>query len=312
MDKTRRTLLQAALACAPAVLAARPALAADLGASATLPVWPGNAPGGSGPGGAERVNRKGSLTNIAQARLQVYRPARPNGSAALVIAGGGYAHIQAGTESTPACRWLQSLGVTAFELIYRLPGEGWSNLAPFQDGQRALRLIRANAAAYGLDPRRIGVLGFSAGAHLGGSLATQPDLSYYDAIDEIDRVAARPDFAALIYPVLTFMPPFDQTHARREIVGDTPDAAQSAAFSVERHVDAHTPPTFLAQACDDPISPVDNSLLMFNALRAAGIQVEMHLFEAGGHGWGMGAPGSLVQAWPQLFSAWSTRHGWTG
>jgi len=275
----------------------------------TVEIWPASPPGGPGPSGPEVVNAKGAVTNVSRPRLIAYRPARPNGTAAVVIAGGGYAHIEAGHESTPACQWLQSVGVTAFELIYRLPEDGWKPIAPFQDGQRAMRFVRARAAAYFVDPARIGVIGFSAGGHLAGMTAVRPDGKLFPPVDATDDVSARPDFAVLLYPVLTLIPPFDQTRTRREIVGTAPSTAESEAWSVERHVDAHTPPIFLAQAADDPIAPVENSLLMFSALRAAKAPGELHVFQSGRHGWGIGEPGTEVRAWPELFATWARRNG---
>jgi acetyl esterase/lipase len=275
----------------------------------TIELWPASPPGGPGPSGPENVSAKGSVTNVSRPRLVAYRPLRPNGTAAIVIAGGGYAHIEAGHESTPACQWLQSLGVTAFELIYRLPQDGWPPVAPFQDGQRAMRIVRSRASAYSADPARIGVIGFSAGAHLAGMTAVRPSAALYSRVDAADDTAARPDFSGLLYPVLTMMPPLDQTHARREILGSHPTAAESEAWSVERHVDGRAPPTFLAQAVDDPIAPVENSLLMFGAQRAAGVFAELHVFQSGGHGWGMGLAGTEPHAWPELFAAWARRNG---
>lgn len=276
----------------------------------TIALWPDAPPGGTGPSGPEQVNAKGSVTNVSRPRLNVYRPAKPNGTAILVIAGGGYAHIQAGNESTAASHWLQSTGVTAFELIYRLPGEGWSRDAPFQDGQRALRLMRSRAGSDEINPARIGVLGFSAGGHLAGMLAVLPDKPWYQPVDAADRVAARAGFGGLLYPVLTMMPPYDQTHSRRSIVGLHPTEAESAAYSVERHVSAQTPPCFIAQAADDPISPIENSLMMFAALRAAKVPAELHVFQSGRHGWGMGRPDSEPRAWPGLFAGWAAHNGW--
>jgi acetyl esterase/lipase len=272
-------------------------------------LWPEQPPGGPGPRGEEQINSRGSVTGVLQPRMAVHRPSRPNGMAVLVAAGGGYAHIEAGHESAPACRWLQSLGVTGFELFYRLPQDGWPAVAPFQDAQRAMRTIRAHAAEYRLDLRRIGALGFSAGAHLVAMTAARPTARLYSSIDPADALSARPDFLGLIYPVLTMMPPFDHTRSRRELLGEHPSVADSAAWSVERQVDAHTPPTFLAQAADDPISPVDNSLMTFQALRAAQVPAEMHIFQSGRHGWGMGKPGSEVMAWPALFATWAAMNG---
>lgn len=240
--------------------------------------------------------------------MLAYPPEKPDGTAILVISGGGYVRIAARIESTPCCRWLQSTGVSAFELIYRLPPEGWPREAPFQDAQRAMRLIRAAASSQAINPNRVGVIGFSAGGHLAGMTSVLPDQGWYPPVDAADTGSARPDFAALIYPVLTMMPPYDHTHSRRSILGEHPGPAESAAFSVERHVTDRTPPTFLAQAADDPISPVENSVLMFAALRAAHVAAELHIFQSGRHGWGMGRPGTEVRAWPALLLNWAAHN----
>lgn len=271
-------------------------------------LWPGAPPGGAAPG-PQRESAKGSITQVDQPYLIVHRPTQPNGTAILLVSGGGYAHIEAGKESGPAAGWLQAQGVTAFELVYRLPQEGGGVAAPFQDGQRAMRVIRARAAEWGIDPARIGMLGFSAGAHLAGMTAVQPDVARYAPVDAIDAVSARPDFAVLLYPVLTMQPPFDTTHAKKQLLGAHPAQAARDAWSVELHVDARTPPMFIAQALDDPIAPPENSIWMAAALRRAGVSAELHQFRQGGHGWGLGKPGSEPAAWPQLLLAWLRSRG---
>ena len=165
----------------------------------------------------------------------------------LVAGGGGYKRIEMGTEAEPAARWLAARGITAFVLTYRLPDEGWAEgpSAPLQDAQRALRLIGANAGRFGIEPSRIGVLGFSSGAHLLGLAATRSVFESYRPVDDVDTQPARPALAALIYPVITVKPPYDHTSTRRVLVGDTPSAAQSAEWSVETHVRQHCPPVFL-------------------------------------------------------------------
>ncbi|MGK5034430.1 alpha/beta hydrolase [Janthinobacterium sp. LB3P118] len=277
--------------------------------SGAILLWPGAPPGGTAPG-PQRDSAKGSITQVDQPYLLVHRPARPNGTAILLVSGGGYAHIEAGKESSPAAAWLQAQGITAFELVYRLAQEGGGVTAPFQDGQRAMRMIRARATEWQIDTARIGILGFSAGAHLAGMTAVQPDAALYAPVDAMDRASARPDFAVLLYPVLTMQRPFDTTHAKKQLLGSHPTQAARDALSVELLVDARTPPTFIAQALDDPIAPPENSVLMAAALRRAGVPVELHQFQHGGHGWGMGKPGSEPAAWPQLLLAWLQSHGW--
>lgn len=267
-----------------------------------IALWPGAPPGGAAQGPQE--SGKGSITQVAQPYLVAHLPAQPNGMAMLVISGGGYAHIEAGKESGPAATWLQAQGIAAFELVYRLPQEGGGTQAPFQDAQRAMRLLRSHAAQWHIDPARIGVLGFSAGAHLAGITAVRPDAPLTAAMDAIDNATARPDFAVLLYPVLTMQPPFDTTHAKKILLGAAPSQSARDALSVETLVHARTPPVFLAQALDDSIAPVDNSLLMFAALRRAQVPVALHVFQHGGHGWGLGKAGSEPAAWPQLLQAW--------
>jgi acetyl esterase/lipase len=273
-------------------------------------LWPGEPPGHGRPEGPERIGSdgaaEGAVSNVTFARMEIYRPARPNGSAVLVIGGGGYFRIQIESAARPIARWLKDQGVTAIVLFYRLPGDGWNADAPFQDGQRAMRLIRANAARLGVNPRRVGVIGSSAGGHLAGILAARGDHDFYPRIDAADAEAATPDFAALIYPVVSMRPPLETTRTARHLA-DLPNFA--ADYSVEEHVSASTPPLFLAHAADDPIANVGHSLAMFAAMRAAGRPVELHIFQRGGHSWGMGRPGSEVAAWPALFIEWARTIG---
>jgi len=273
-------------------------------------LWNNNMPGGNGPSITERISDNGAITNVSRPRLIVYQPEKPNGTAILVISGGGYAHIELGKESTPTAQWLQSQGITVFELIYRLPQEGWTTAdVPFQDAQRAMRIIRSKANDYKINPNKIGILGFSAGGHLAGFIATQFDLHLYDAVDEMDLVSAKPNFLGLIYAVISMLPPNNKTHTFKSILGTNPSLSQETLFSIEKQVKEDTPITFLAQALDDSISPIDNIFLMSNALRLNKINFEMHVFQSGGHGWGMGKPDSVVSAWSELFKKWAKLNG---
>jgi acetyl esterase/lipase len=278
--------------------------------SFTIPLWPeGRIPDGPGPSGPEIVSSTGSVRNISVPRLVIYPAERPNGAAMMVSSGGGYAHIERGTESIPACQWLQSIGVTAFELIYRLPGEGWPKTAPLQDGQRAMRIIRSMARKMPYRSHRIGVMGFSAGGHLAGMTETTPTVERYRSVDEIDAISSAPNFAALLYPVLTLVPPYDHTHTLKSIAGDHPSMPVLEALSVDFQVTPATPPTFLAQAKDDPISPVENSERMYKALQSAHVESELILFDTGGHGWGLGKRGTEEQSWPSHFATWTKKNG---
>jgi len=275
-----------------------------------IDLWPSNMPNARGNRSSELISDKGSVINISTPRLIVHQPQHPNGTAILVISGGGYAHIELGKESTPTANWLQSEGVTAFELIYRLPQENWSSTnVPFEDAQRAIRIIRNLAKHYNIDQNKIGILGFSAGGHLAGITSTLFNKRFYKPVDKIDSLSAKPDFEGLIYPVISMLPPNNKTHAQKSILGTQPTIKQEIDFSVERQVNTNTPPTFLAQALDDPISPVDNSYLMDKALKNVSIPVEMHVFQTGGHGWGLGKKNSEVSAWPGLFKTWAQNSG---
>lgn len=273
-------------------------------------LWQAAMPDKSGSRTPEIINDKGSVTHVSTPRLIVHQPKNPNGTAILVISGGGYAHIEIGKESNPTAHWLQSEGITAFELIYRLPQEGWKTTdVPFEDAQRAMRLIRSMAKKYGFDPNKIGILGFSAGGHLAGITSTLFNKQFYKPVDSIDSLSAKPDFTGLIYPVISMLPPNNKMHSYKSILGNNATTAQQIDFSVEKQVTHTTPPTFLAQAMDDPFSPVENSFLMESGLKKANVPVEMHIFQNGGHGWGLDKQGSTVSSWPDLFKNWAQNNG---
>jgi len=283
---------------------------AQLPATQILPLWPeGHLP--VVIEGPERIGSEGpalgAVSGVSNPRMEIHHPVRPNGTAVLVLGGGGYFRIQVGTAARPIAQWLAANGVTAAVLYYRLPGDGWPPSAPFADGQRALRLLRAKAAEWGIDPDRIGVLGASAGANLAGIVSTRFEHAFYPGVDAADQLSARPAFVAMLYPVVTLRPPYDTTRSRGEL-GRQENAVQE--YSVELHVHADMPPVFLAHAADDLITVPGHSLLLFETARAKGVPVELHLFDRGGHSWGMGAPGTQTAQWPQLFLTWAKAHGW--
>lgn len=300
----RRWAVWSLLAC---LLGGGPATA---GEPLIVPLWPEAALGDNPVRGPELVGRDGSglgaVSNVSQPRMEIHRPQHPNGSAVLIAGGGGYFRIQIARGSLPVAKWLASTGTTAVVLYYRLPADGWPVTAPFADAQRAMRLLRARSAEFGIDPSKIGMIGMSAGGHLAAITAVRPDLAAYEPLDEADRLSARPDFIGLLYPVISLKAPLDTTRSKRELSRQE-DAVE--AYSAELHVSRETPPTFLAHAADDPIAKPGHSQRLFEALQAQGVPSELHVFERGGHSWGLGQAGTAPAAWPRLFAAWARQHG---
>jgi len=284
-----------------------------------VPLWPapGLAPGDHALEQPQRILQRSRdpyspdrfTDHVSQPYLVVIRPAHPNGTGVLVIPGGGYQRIVLDKEGTALQPdFVDRGGVTLFVLRYRLPGEGHADGAdaPFVDAQRALRLIRATARRWQLDPRRIGVMGFSAGGHVAASLGTRYDEVVHAPRDAIDRVSARPDFQLLIYPVIDMTGTVSHPGSRQQLLGARQDdVARARKYSPQLHVTSRTPPTFLLHAQDDDVVPIDNSLLFYGALRQAGVPAQMHLFPQGGHGFGIrGTSGLTVSAWPTLALDW--------
>jgi len=274
-----------------------------------IPLWPGRPPGNGGVTGPEKIGQTGTgigaLSNIANARMRVYRPEVPNGTAVLIAGGGGYFRIQLQKESTPAAERLQSRGFTVFELIYRLPNDGWDATVPFMDAQRAMKIIRTRASEFGVDPARIGIMGFSAGGHLAGFTALQPARELYAGGDAYEKASARPDFAVLLFPVVSLRKPFDTTRTRREIIGEKPTAKAENAWSLDTYASKDAPPTIIFASANDTITPPGHGILLFEKLNAAGASVELHMFRNGGHGWGLGKPGQVISQWPRMFETWA-------
>jgi len=240
--------------------------------------------------------------------LDIFLPPQPNGAAVLIFPGGAYVNLSTVKEGRDVALVLNSHQVTAFVLRYR-HAPRYHNPIPLEDAQRAIRLVRTNAAEYHIDPHRIGVLGFSAGGHLAAILSTTPDNPNADAADPIDRASARPDFAALLYPVITFT---DEPHvhktSRKALVGD--DQKLWAEFSAENRVTKDTPPVFIAQAATDKTVPVENSLLFFAACHRAGVSAELHIFASGNHGFGLAPKNPVLNIWPDLLIHWMATSNW--
>ncbi len=317
IEPNRRVLLglAAGLATAPALArAVQPATSAlDI-----VDLWPGRAPGGEKVTVTETVIARTpndptdtAFLNITKPWLTMRRPAKPNGAAVLLIPGGGYRRVATRKEGGPIDAWLVEQGLTVFAMDYRLPADGWAagpDVA-LQDAQRAMRLIRARAPSIGVDPAKVAALGFSAGGHVAARLATQFARETYAPIDAADTLSTRPFAAGLFYPVVTMKEPYAHAGSAKELLGPSPTNAQRLAQSAERHVPADTPPTFIIAPADDATVPVENSVLMWQALREKKIPVEAHLFEVGGHGLGLTGPDGKILAWPSLLDAFFKRHG---
>ena len=319
---SRRTTLATALLGLIGVGAPKAALAAGPPAdpAEVIALWPNGPPGGEAVVATQVVTERGdakglrdrAVTHVRQPTLTVFRPAKPNGAAVILVPGGGYERVVVDKEGFETARWLADRGYTALVLLYRLPGDGWAQAAdaPLQDAQRALRLTRARATDLKIDPRRVAIMGFSAGGHVAASLTTRFDARVYDRIDPADDLSARPDLSALIYPVVSMASGPAHAGSRKQLLGPDPDAARVAAYSPDQNVGAETPPVFLVHAADDPSVPVQNALLMFAALKARAIPAELHVFEEGGHGFGLRfVAGKPVAAWPVLFETFARRKG---
>lgn len=288
--------------------------------SETIDLWPGGAPGMPARALAETVLERSTdrlvtdraVYGITKPRLAVFRPDRPNGAGVLITPGGGYRWVVVDKEGYEMGRWLAARGFTAFVLFYRLPGEGWAagpDVA-LADAQRAMRLIRERSRDYALEPERVSAMGFSAGGHLCADLATRFDAKVYAPVDEADQLSAKPHSAAPIYPVISMTAPDAHAGSRELLVGKSASPALEAAHSPHLNVPADAPPFFLLHAEDDDAVPVNNTLLLRAALKAKRIRVETHLFEHGGHGFGLRkAIGKPVEVWPGLWRAWARTTG---
>lgn len=282
----------------------------------TVDLWPAGAPGMPSRPPVEAVTERSTdalvtdraVLGISRPRMAVFRPDRPNGAALLLMPGGGYRHVVVDKEGYEMARWAAARGFTAFVLFYRLPGEGWQagpDVA-LSDAQRAMRLIRHRARDFGIDPERVSAMGFSAGGHLCADLAARFAVRTYEPVDQADVLAAKPHSAAPIYPVISMNPAFAHAGSREKLLGPDPSRQLEEAHSPDRNIPADAPPHFILHAEDDDAVPVENALLLRQALKEKGILVETHLFAHGGHGFGLRkAVGKPVEAWPELWRAWA-------
>jgi acetyl esterase/lipase len=261
-------------------------------------LWPNGAPGALG----DRPEDKPSLTPF----LTVSGNA--TGSAVVICPGGGYAHL-ADHEGRPVAQWLNTLGIKAFVLKYRLGPSGYRHPAMLQDAQRAIEYVRSHAKELGIDPAKIGIMGFSAGGHVASSAGTHFSPGDPNAADPLARVSSRPDFMILIYPVIT-MGEFAHAGSRKNLLGDHPPQELIDLMSNEKQVTRETPPAFLVHTENDATVPVENSLQFAAAMRKAGAGVELHVFQTGPkHGYGLAAGDPVVGIWPKLCESWLRARG---
>lgn len=261
-------------------------------------LWAGDAPGAQGTSDADIPS------------LTVYRPelGKTNGASVVVCPGGGYQGLAA-HEGKPVAEWLNHIGVTSFVLKYRL-GPKYHHPVMMEDVNRAIRMVRARSADWKLDPKRLGVLGFSAGGHLASTAVTHFDDGKSDAQDPIERVSSRPDFGVMIYPVITMTGPFAHQGSRRNLLGDSPTEDLIDLLSNEKRVTEKTPPCFLVHSSTDHVVPFQNILLFAEALQQHHVPVELHVFDHGPHGFGLGGKDPVLSQWPTLCAAWMQYHGW--
>ncbi len=320
----RRALLAATLALplaagASAARGARWTRPAGVAPDASIALWPDGhltVPAGLSENIVQRSDDPAAsdrmAEHIAAPRLDIFRPAKPNGAAVILAPGGGYRYVVVDKEGYELARWLTTRGVTVYVLFYRLPGDGWANGAdvPLADAQRAVRIVRSRAGVDGIDPARVAFGGFSAGGHVAASLLTRFDAQVYAPVDAADGGAARPDVLAAIYPVVSMDAAIAHAGSRERLIGPAPGAAREALYSPERQARADMPPLWLLHAEDDDVVKVENSVRLREAARAVGAACETHLFEHGGHGFGlMKAAGLPVAIWPELLWNWLGSQG---
>ncbi|MFT4155648.1 alpha/beta hydrolase [Parafilimonas sp.] len=277
-----------------------------------IPLWPkGKVPNYQPSSETEKrdTGRIISIRLVQEPDIAVYLPAKQvaTGQAVIICPGGGYSGLAYNLEGTDVAGWLVSKGIAAIVLKYRLPNSKSNiipHLSPLMDAKRAMRMVRFNAARWNINAHNIGIMGFSAGGHLASTLATHFDAGDAKAADSIEQQSSRPDFAILVYPVITMTQPVMHVGSRNNLIGANPDTALARFYSNELQVTKDTPPTFLVHAMDDNGVPVENSLLFFQAMKNNGVTGELHVFPKGGHGFGLGLGKGEAEQWTGLCTEW--------
>ena len=250
------------------------------------------------PEWTERVTKSPTLTSFLP------EADKRNGAAVIICPGGGYSGLAMQKEGLEVAEWMQSKGIVGVVLRYRCGGGKNQQPVPLEDAKRAIRTVRSRASEWGVDPQRIGILGFSAGGHLASTAATMFDAGQPESDEAVEQQSSRPDFAVLVYPVITLADEAAHRGSRNNLLGE--DASESLAeiWSTDRRVTDKTPPTFLVHAGDDAGVPVKNSLLFYEALVANKVPAELHVYETGGHGFGMFREDRPADKWPEQLDAW--------
>ncbi|TWT88276.1 Acetylxylan esterase precursor [Pseudobythopirellula maris] len=283
-----------------------------------LPLWEGGAPESERHEQSENAEdrshagrRNRWVTGVSEPTMTVYRPdpATATGAAVCVLPGGGYGGLALDKEGHFVAKWLADRGAVGVVVKYRCGGESQKHPVPLSDARRAIRLVRSHAQEWGVRPDAVGIMGFSAGGHLAATAATQGSPAAPEADDPLERHSSWPDFAVLVYPVVSMEVAVTHGGSRKNLLGDEPSEALSHALSAENRVTSDTPPTLLIHAADDRAVPIENSLRMFAALKEHGVAAELHAYEKGGHGFGMWSTAGSTALWPAALEAWLAARG---
>lgn len=257
-----------------------------------------------------------AISDVLSPSLFMFKPAKPNGSAMLIAPGGAYHRISIDKEGLDIAQWLNAIGITAFVLKYRMPGKnqyGSKTSVSVDDAVRAMRIIRYNADDYGISPERIGAMGFSAGGHILARMSCCPCSAGYASVDDADIRDFIPSLIVLMYPLVTLSNPHTHKISREILLGEIPDEDLEKALSIHCNLADSIPPVFIGHAQDDKSVSVENSILLYRALHEKGVSVDMHLFQKGGHGFGIHkALGLPVEDWTGLCERWMKRNGFAG
>ncbi len=269
-----------------------------------LKVWPNGAPTDNGMTEPEEKFDGVRVRNVSEAEISVFLPEKENntGAAVVICPGGGYWIEAMDHEGYDVAKWLNTKGIAGIVLKYRLP-YGHDEV-PADDARRAIRIVRANAEEWGINPSKIGIAGSSAGGHLASTVGTRFDNGNTGSNDPLEKYSSRPDFMLLLYPVITFREEFGHMGSRKNLIGEGNDWALVRKYSNELHVTPETPPTFLVLADDDKTVPPRNSVEFYLKLKENNVPAEMHIFQEGGHGFGIRKNNLPVDQWPELFFNW--------